>query len=398
MKAAASTISRKRSLPREHYASYLEASWGFKNHWYPALFSHELAEGGLKGVVISGQEIVLRRARGAVYALQDRCAHRGVRISARPMCLTDEHLTCWYHGFSYGLQDGVLKTIVGSPNDPVIGKIRIRTYPVEERAGIIFVFVGDAEYQLVPPLTSDLPIRITDVTDPIPYILDEGLFIGGIHAAANANWRLGAENSFDPGHVLIHRDNMIVAATDSFLPLSFHPRSPESVRVIDELDGPKGFTNLYNTEEYEFITENKVVNIKSRGKSSHYVRTSFFLPCCLLVEHWPLPGWAIYGWYVPIDDQRHEYWDVAVTRCRNDEERGEAEFKYEKFIKPLHFEDFYSNDIFAREAMQEFYEHRGGWEAEQLCDLDAVVIAWRKIASRFNRGIQKPPYRADRNR
>ncbi|MSP52570.1 MAG: hypothetical protein EXQ91_09350 [Alphaproteobacteria bacterium] len=27
------------------YAPYLEAAWGFKNHWYPALSSHELADG-----------------------------------------------------------------------------------------------------------------------------------------------------------------------------------------------------------------------------------------------------------------------------------------------------------------------------------------------------------------
>jgi hypothetical protein len=109
------------------------------------------------------------------------------------------------------------------------------------------------------------------------------------------------------------------------------------------------------------------------------------------VEHWPLAGWAVYGWFVPTDDQHHEYWDIAFGVCHTEEERKEAQFKHEKMFKPLHFEDFYSNDIFAREQMERFYRERDGWNREQLCELDTVVVAWRKLASRFNRGIQAPP-------
>ena len=103
-----------RTLASRQYAPYLEASWGLKNHWYPALISSELPEKALKGVTIAGHEIALRRAKGKVYALQDRCVHRWVRMSAQPLILSDEHMTCWYHGFCYGLEDGQLKTIVGA--------------------------------------------------------------------------------------------------------------------------------------------------------------------------------------------------------------------------------------------------------------------------------------------
>ena len=75
-------------------APYVEADWGFKNTWYPALFSHELGENGVKGVTMAGHDIALRRSRGRVYALRDRCAHRGVKMSLRPMCLTAETLSC----------------------------------------------------------------------------------------------------------------------------------------------------------------------------------------------------------------------------------------------------------------------------------------------------------------
>ena len=43
--------------------------------------------------------------------------------------------------------------------------------------------------------------------------------------------------------------------------------------------------------------------------------------------------------------------------------------------------------------MQDFYENMDGWNQEQLCKLDAVVVGWRKLAARFNRGIQEPPRR-----
>ncbi len=374
------------------YQPYLEAEWGFKNSWYPALFSSELEENQIKGVTILGREIALRRARGQVYALDDRCAHRGVRMSLRPTCLTDETITCWYHGFTYNLRDGILRTIVASPDDPLIGKIRLRTYPVAERAGIIFVFVGDEEYQPAPPLEADLPIRISDDKNAVAHILDEQAYVRGIHRRGNSNWRLAVENGFDPGHLLIHWDNQIIAATDRNLGLGALPVTEDAIKIIDEPGGPKGMMNMYNTRAYKFFGENREIGLKARGKKPYYARTSVFLPGLLLVEHWPAPGWAQYEWYVPIDNRHHEYWEVLVGRCTSPQERQEAEYLYEHFFEPLALKDFNDNDLFAREAMQSFYE-QGGWERENLCAFDDATIVWRKIASRFNRGIQESPHR-----
>src|SRR5467141_3311108 len=113
-KASSGRPAVKSATLARQYAPYLEADWGFKNAWYPALFSAELNENDVKGVVIAGCEIALRRVNGRVHGIRDRCAHRGVRMSLRPTCLTDDTITCWYHGFTYNLADGVLKTIVAS--------------------------------------------------------------------------------------------------------------------------------------------------------------------------------------------------------------------------------------------------------------------------------------------
>jgi len=381
-----------KSIASRQYQPYLEASWGIKNYWYPAAFSNELPERGTKGVMIAGHEIVLRRARGKVYALQDRCLHRWVRMSDKPLRVSDDHMTCWYHGFCYGLEDGVLKTIVGAPQDPIINQVRIRTYPVQEVNGIIFLFVGDEDYKPIPPLAADLPIRITDVANPPGHPLDTEVYVRGIHRTANSNWRLAVENGFDPGHILIHYDNILMAATERKLYLGAEPITPEAVKMIDEPGGPKGIMNMYYDQSaYRLVQENPVVKMKVRGRIDYPVRTSMYLPGVLLVENWPLQGWAQYEWYVPTDDQHHEYWEVIVHPCHNEDEREEADYLYESAFEKIALRDFNDRDIFAREAMQKVYGSGRGWDKEVLCSMDTIIVGWRKLVAQHNRGIQDPP-------
>ena len=66
-------------------------------------------------------------------------------------------------------------------------------------------------------------------------------------------------------------------------------------------------------------------------------------------------------------------------------------YRYNNVFEPLALRDFNDNDLFAREAMQDFYEHGDGWNKEVLCQLDNALTAWRKVASRYNRGIQERP-------
>src|SRR5579885_3796924 len=82
------------------YQPYLEAEWGFKNSWYPALFSSELEENQIKGVTILGREIALRRARGQVYALDDRFPQAAIAVLLPPICPNAETITCWYQGYN----------------------------------------------------------------------------------------------------------------------------------------------------------------------------------------------------------------------------------------------------------------------------------------------------------
>ena len=397
------TVSDKRTndaRTQSQYQPYKDAAWGFVNHWYPALFSKELVEDQVEGIQICGKQIVLRRVDGKIFALKDQCLHRGVRLSAKPMCFNKETITCWYHGFTYSLNDGALKTIVGNPDDPLIGTTGITTYPVHEVNGMIFVFVRDDDYpdEDVPPLSHDLPVRFPENSERFPHplwptppsLLDDNAVCLGMHRTGESNWRIACENGFDNAHILVHQDNTIVQAYNWVLPLGIRPVSDDCITLIEDEDGPKGLMQWLFTDRWEPILENKTLDVKVEGLNSRFYRTSVVLPGVLLVENWPEEHIVQYEWYVPITDDTYEYWEVLVKVCPTEADRKAYQYRFDRVFKPLALEGFNNCDLYAREAMQEFYADGTGWEAEQLVATDVSPITWRKLASRHNRGIAKP--------
>ena len=397
------TISNSRTNDQKtqsQYQPYKDAAWGFINHWYPALFSGELGEDQVEGIQICGIPIVLRRVDGRVLALKDQCIHRGVRLSAKPMCFNKKTISCWYHGFTFDLETGGLTTIVGNPDDKLIGTTGITTYPVEEVSGMIFVFVREDDFpdEDVPPLASDLPVRFPQNSERFPHplwpaapgLMDENAVALGMHRTGDCNWRIACENGFDNAHILVHQDNTIVQAMNWVLPLGIRPASDDCITLIEDENGPKGLMQWLFTDRWEPILENKVLDAKVEGLNGRFYRTSVVLPGVLMVENWPEEHIVQYEWYVPITDDTYEYWEVLVKFCPTEEERKKFEYRYERVFKPLCLHGFNDCDLYAREAMHEFYADGTGWDNEQLVATDVSPITWRKVASRYNRGIAKP--------
>ena len=397
------TISGTRTNDQKtqsQYQPYKDAAWGFINHWYPALFSHEMPEDHVEGIQICGIPIVLRRVDGRVHALKDQCVHRGVRLSAKPMCFNKQTISCWYHGFTYDLQTGGLTTIVGNPDDTLIGTTGITTYPVQEIAGMIFVFVREDAFpdEDVPPLSEDLPVRFPQSSERFPHplwpaapgLLDENAMVLGMHRTGDCNWRIACENGFDNAHILIHQDNTIVQAMNWVLPLGIRPASDDCITVIEDENGPKGLMQWLFTDRWEPVLENKELGAKVDGLNGRFYRTSVVLPGVLMVENWPEEHIVQYEWYVPITDDTYEYWEVLVKVCSTEEERQKFKYRYERVFKPLCLHGFNDCDLYAREAMHEFYADGTGWDDEQLMATDVSAITWRKVASRHNRGIASP--------
>ncbi|MEY4345939.1 MAG: hypothetical protein RL032_1771 [Pseudomonadota bacterium] len=109
-----------------------------KNAWYVACMPHEIDEKPL-GRKVCGESIVFyRAAEGKVAALEDFCPHRGAPLSLG--YVSDGKLVCGYHGLEMGCEG---KTIA-MPGQRVGGFPCIRSYPVVERYGFVWIWPGDA--------------------------------------------------------------------------------------------------------------------------------------------------------------------------------------------------------------------------------------------------------------
>ena len=153
-----------------------------KNAWYVACTPTEIDDKPL-GRKVCGESIVFYRGvDGAVAALEDFCPHRGAPLSLGRVI--EGKLVCGYHGLEMGC-DG--KTIA-MPGQRVRGFPAIRSYPVVERHGFIWVWPGD-------PLQADAA-RI-----PACHWADspEWAFGGGMYHIA-CNYRLMVDNLMDLTH------------------------------------------------------------------------------------------------------------------------------------------------------------------------------------------------------
>ncbi len=390
------------------WQDYLAAGLGFRNHWYPAFFSHELKEADASSgngepvehfhcMVILGERILFRRIDGQVYAIHDQCIHKGVPLSKRPECYTRETITCWYHGFTYDLKSGKLINIITDPQSALIGRHRIKTYPVKETQGLVFVFIGDRE---PPALEADVP----------PGFLDEDLVMypEGWAREVSCNWRLGAENGFDPAHAYMHRNSPLVRGFKVPTVLGDtglgEDRGMEVINGERENNGPCGVrlirgagTPLWQVE----VAPGRTISARYLPDEPGVMQgmipeVGIWMPGVLRVDPFPAPHIVHFEWYVPVTERTHRYMIGWGSKVRTEQEKkgffDEMKYLWRDFVP----QKFNNEDMFAREAMDEFYSVGDGWHRERLFGPDVLITAWRILCSNTNRGIQELPYGAQR--
>jgi phenylpropionate dioxygenase-like ring-hydroxylating dioxygenase large terminal subunit len=166
-----------------------------RRYWHPIGLVSD-ANGKPRKVRALGEDLILfRDGAGRAGLVHARCCHRGTtlhygKVEARG-------IRCCYHGWLFDTQGHCLE----QPCEPQGGlfrdKVRQPWYPLEERYGLIFAFMGPPERKPVLPRYHCL-----EVMDDGEFVeTDDSSLGGGGPQIIPCNWLQHYENVVDPLHV-----------------------------------------------------------------------------------------------------------------------------------------------------------------------------------------------------
>ena len=238
-------------------------------HWIPFLRSSDVQRDGQPHRVrLLGEDLVaFRDSSGRVGLVDHACPHRGA-----PMVFgrnEDDGLRCVYHGWKFGT-DGRCQDMPAEPaNSPMCARMKITAYPVQERNGMLWAYMGtdpapplpQLEWNLVPEEQVAISIRVQE-----------------------CNWLQALEGEIDSAHAAI-----------------LHGRVDQDGAIAQW----KQAQDLAPT--FECVPHEAGISIGSRRKldaERQYIRVNqFLMPFYTLVPPFSqFPELSGHAW-VPIDDE-----------------------------------------------------------------------------------------------
>ncbi|WP_186165552.1 aromatic ring-hydroxylating oxygenase subunit alpha [Burkholderia gladioli] len=192
------TQSSQAAAAADPIRAYLDR--GIRNYWYPVAPSWQVSSAPVGLTRLSEQIVLWRDREGRVHALEDRCPHRGARLSLG--WNLGDHVACWYHGIEVD-GSGTVARVPAVANCPLEGQACVKSYPVEERAGAIFLWFGDEAHR-----------------EPAPLVLPEELSSDAYaHFVCVSNWtcnyQYAIDNVMDPMHgAYLHASSHSMAEGD----------------------------------------------------------------------------------------------------------------------------------------------------------------------------------------
>ena len=112
------------------------------NAWYVAAFGDDIGPAKTLGRTLLGENVTLYRTdQGRLAALQTACPHRFAPLHQGQVHGSD--LACPYHGLRFNPEGQCVHNPHGKGEIPKAA--RVRSYPVEERDGLVWIWMGEAE-------------------------------------------------------------------------------------------------------------------------------------------------------------------------------------------------------------------------------------------------------------
>ncbi len=167
-----------------------------RRYWHPVIRSSEVTTVPMNLQILGEDLIIYRDGSGKVGLLEPRCCHRGTTLYFGQV--EEVGIRCPYHGWLFDA-DG---TCLDQPCEPDRGRnkasYRQPWYPVVEYNGLVFTYMGPAEYEPTFPRYA----MFEDLSDDEEIVIIDHFAFGG-PTEAPCNWFQTHENAMDPYHVFI---------------------------------------------------------------------------------------------------------------------------------------------------------------------------------------------------
>jgi phenylpropionate dioxygenase-like ring-hydroxylating dioxygenase large terminal subunit len=260
----------------------------FRRYWIPALLAEELPEPDCPPVrvkLLSERMIAFRDSEGRLGLMDEFCAHRGVSLWFGRN--EEGGLRCPYHGWKYDVTGQCVEVPSEAVESGYCEKIKLKSYPLVERGGVLWTYMGPSELQ--PPLPE---YEFAMVGSKQRYVSKR---------IQECNYLQAMEGGIDSSHV-------------SFLHSGALNRDPL-------FKGAKG--NQYNLQDFQVkfeVVESEgglLIGARRNAENGNYYWriTQWVMPCFTMIP--PRGDHAIHGhFWIPIDDENCWAWSYDYHPMR----------------------------------------------------------------------------------
>lgn len=264
-----------------------------RQYWQPAALVDELkGNRPIKPVRLFGEDLVMFKDDKGRYGLVGRhCPHRGTDLAFGR--LEDGGLRCAFHGWLFDINGKCLETPAEPDDSNLCANIRQKAYPVVEKSGILFAYLGDGE----PPAFPHFDCFVAPDSHTFAF---KGMI--------DCNWLQSLEVGIDPVHTsFLHRffeDEDPTKAYGKMFRDNTKDADMPMTRIMREVTRPR---IEVDETDYGF----RIVTLRQISDASTHVRvTNLVFPNAFMI---PMSReMTISQWHVPIDDTRH-YWYAIFT-------------------------------------------------------------------------------------
>ncbi|MGK2941499.1 MAG: aromatic ring-hydroxylating oxygenase subunit alpha [Immundisolibacter sp.] len=363
---------------------------GLRNYWHPVALSREITDKPVARTLM-GDAVVLLRRLGRVYALANACPHRGTQLSKGTCEFPGTRtLTCRYHGWTFDVGDGgLVAALTDGPDSPIVGKLRVRTYPVEERQGIVWIWLADS-----PPVP---------VEQDIPRGLLEASEVHTVRRIAKGNWRWHVENPGLGHATFLHRDSEYMRIVDMFgyatgIKAMLGVEGDDDEWLLEKFEGigqDREYPGLGSWPRHRF---GEVIKLTKFAEGPRGVNTivSVKLPGIIRVSNFPIADSLYYEWFVQTDADHYLYFQVACAYPKTLMDRAYWLLRFYAWGRWAGMVRFNAQDLWMVEDSHAKAKLNGGVNDPVAgYRADGFQLAWRKYALENLRGAKVTEQQSD---